>query len=187
MLKLLTKDINSLILVSFFTGVIYMKRLLLNIITIMLIITNGAFAKPIFMTYAYFRAEDLLERTKLGNVYDTIGVFDPLASPTIAIWVKDSDELWDVETGILTGINDTEDPNVKLLTFMFQARDGSNYHLRVHDYSDIGIENLEVSNISYMTSEAGKLKGPENIEGNYPITRYDGEIPEEEIEKMFFK
>lgn len=163
-----------------------MKKLFLSVIMIVLIITNEVFASPIFMTHAYFRAEDLLERTKLGNIYDTIGVFDPLASPTIAIWVKDLDELWDVETGILTGINDTEDPNIKLLTFMFQARDGANYSLRVHDYSDIGLENLEVCNVSYMTSEAGKLKGPENIEGNYPITRYDGEIPEEEIEKMFF-
>ena len=163
-------------------GRVKMKKKVLSMIICIVAICNVSFAGPLFMTKARFATIDLDKSTKYGTIRDLIGVDDPLNSPAISIFANEEDFV-DFETGILTGINDTDNPNEKLLTFIFRVEDGINYRHFNYDYSNYDISDLSAL-ISIVSAQGERWT--QALDYRAPIMRYNGEIPEEEIERLLF-
>lgn len=125
-----------------------MKKLIFTILTLILLLNNIIFAStPIFLTEGRFYTKDLETGVNLNgiSIEELVGKYE-VYSPVVTILYIAEDGYPAVycapEKAVLVGINDTEDPDIKLLKFAFRRHDGGNWKAKSYDFHEIGIENL---------------------------------------------
>ena len=157
-----------------------MKRIILSITVFILAMCSVNFAKSLYMTKARFYKDIVYGTSKYSNtpIANMVGVYSQLYGPTILIRTSDLTEVYDVQTGILTGINDTEDENVKLLTFIWRIEDGANYKYYEYNYNSIGVDNI-CAYVSFFDDRVC-------IDESNSIMEYHGSISNEVIEELLF-
>lgn len=135
-----------------------MKKILLVILFILLLFTIVE-ANPIYLTTGRFYASDIERYLPNGKkVKDQIGEYSVFSATVVIMEIGPKGE-WQptgraAEEGVLIGVRDTENPEIKELVFAFEklagCYGGGSYDLYFSEYG--GVENVRAWPIYYQGS-----------------------------------